>query len=293
MIIDAHLHTWRLGSGVYGWPDESVAPIHRDFGVADALPELERAGVRGVVLVQAADDALDTAGMLAEADAHPEVVGVVGWVPLDDAPAAEAALDRLGGDDRLVGVRSLIHTYSDPDWIVSDAVRDGLCLLEGRGLAYDFVTAGPAALAHVPVLGERHPRLRIVIDHLGKPPIGGGEPDRRRWRALLVDAAANPLVSAKLSGLTASTGGLDSWTRAQLLPFVADALEVFGPKRLMYGGDWPVSILAGGYARAWEAITSIVDELAPDHRDAIFGGNAADLYRLSPRLLQRAGKEQP
>lgn len=278
---------------MYAWPDETVEPIHRDLGVADAQPELDRAGVTGVVLVQAADHAADTRAMLAEGDAHPRVVGVVGWVPLDDAPTAVAALDDLAGDDRLVGVRSLIHTYSDPNWIVGDAVRDGLSVLEQRDLSYDFVSADPAALSHVPVLGERHSRLRIVIDHLGEPPVGGSESDRAHWRALLADAAANPLVSAKLSGLYASTGELDSWTRAQVLPFVADALELFGPERLMYGGDWPVSILAGGYARTWQAITSIVDELAPQHRDAILGGNAAELYRLSPQRLALAGKEQP
>jgi L-fuconolactonase len=285
--IDAHLHVWDLASGRYPWPDESVPEINHDVGVGDALPLLDEAGVHGAVLVQAADHEGETPFLLAQADAHPRVVGVVGWVPLDRPAEAATALEQR--DDRFVGVRALIHTYADPDWILG--VDDGLAMLADAGVAFDYVTGGHEALGSIPVLSDRHPDLRIVIDHLGKPPIGGDAAAHAAWRRALAAAAENPLVAAKVSGLYSAVGALDSWTPEQVRPFVADALDILGPDRLLYGGDWPVSQLAGGYARTWDALSALVAELAPGHADGILGGNAARIYRLDPRRLALAGEE--
>ena len=124
------------------------------------------------MLVQAADTAEDTAAMLEMADRHPIVAGVVGWVPLDRPRDTAGALAAFADKPRIVGIRNLIHTQGDPNWILRPEVDEGLGLLEEAGLPFDFVTSGPAALAHLPVLAQRHPALHIVLDHLGKPPIG-------------------------------------------------------------------------------------------------------------------------
>ncbi len=280
MIVDAHLHVWDLERHHYDWPDAGVPQLHRTMDVADVQPSLDRAGVDAVVLVQAADTADDTTNMLETADRHPSVAGVVAWVPVDRPRDAAAALAALADDGRVVGIRTLIHTQPDPNWILRADVTEGLALLADAGLPFDYVTSGPGALAHLPELARRHPTLHIVLDHLGKPPIGLDNAARTAWRDLLAQSAENPLLTAKVSGLSAASGPLDSWTTETVRPFIHDALAVFGADRLMYGGDWPVSILAGGYDRSWDAVTDVLAEFSSDERAGILGRTATRVYGL-------------
>jgi L-fuconolactonase len=293
MVIDAHQHVWNLASARYDWIGPELAFLDRDFQLEEALPSMARAGVDATILVQAADNVEDTANMLEVADRNPEVVGIVAWVPLEDPDAAGPMLELLRLDPRIVGIRNLIHDRPDPDWILRPEVDAGLGVLEAAGVPFDYVTAGTAALVHLPVISERHPRLRIVIDHLGKPPIGVGDEARHHWRGLLAEAARNPLVSAKVSGLYRAHGAMYDWTPELLRPFVEDAFEVFGAERLMWGSDWPVSELGGGYDRVWDGLAAIFDGLEPLERAAVLGGTATDFYQLDPGLLARAGKETP
>lgn len=277
-IIDAHTHIWNRKSGDYGWITPDLAPLDHDFGLDDLRAERTALGVDRVVLVQAADTAGDTDRMLAEAAAHPEVAGVVAWLPLAEA-GLDAALAARLATGRVVGVRALIHDMADTGWVLRDDVATGLDRLADAGLSFDVVTSGPAALELVPTLAERHPSLRIVIDHLGKPPVGGDAASLAQWRSLLRSAAAAPNVAAKLSGLASSVGAADSWTRADLRPVVAAALDAFGADRLMYGGDWPVCLLAGGYTRTFEGLHAAL-EVSASELDRIHRGTATEWYRL-------------
>lgn len=271
-VIDAHVHVWNRSRADYPWlAAPEVSAIAGDQGFGDVLPDLRAAGVTGAVLVQAADGDGDTDNMFAEADAHPEVVGVVAFLPLDDPDRAATRLDQLRKDPRFVGVRVLIHDRIDPDWILGRGPDAGLGLLERAGVTFDYVTASPDALAQLVVLGDRHPGLRIVLDHLGKPPVGG---DLTEWRRLLVTAAENPLLSAKVSGL-------DPTHPEQLRPVLDAALEILGPDRLLYGGDWPVNELVGGYGAWWAAVHPILDELSVSERSAILARTAERIYRIS------------
>ncbi|MFE0418314.1 amidohydrolase family protein [Streptomyces tendae] len=287
-VVDAHLHVWDPGVAAYDWLGPAMSPVDRAMRFPEARRGLRSAGVDAAVLVQAADHDADTDLMLATAAAHPEVVGVVVWVPLDDPGRARARLAALRGDPHVVGVRTLLHERSDPDWILGPDAHPGLALLAEAGLPFDYSTTSPAALRHLPELAARHPSLRLVVDHLGKPPVGGGREDRAEWRRLIAAAALHPGVHAKVSGLYSASGPLDAWTTAEVRPFVEDALELFGPERLMYGGDWPISLLAGGYARTWESVCELLAPLAPDDRAAVLGGTAARCYRLDPALLDAA-----
>lgn len=279
MIIDAHQHVWDLGRARYGWMGPGLGDIHRTVEFSELAPTLERLGIGGTVLVQAADNAADTDLMLDVAASELLVKAVVAWAPLDDPLALPARLEELHARPVVAGIRVLVHER-EPRWIEQPAVDRGLAQLAQTGLSLDFPTAGFAALAELPGIGVRHPDLRIVIDHLGKPPIGGSADDRAHWRGLLAEAAANPLTHAKLSGMYSSVGSLDSWTVDDVRPFVHDALDLFGADRLMYGGDWPISVLAGGYERTWDAMIAILADLSSDERDAILGGTAGHFYRI-------------
>jgi len=284
-VIDSHQHVWDPARAEYAWLGPELAPINRAFGMEELLPELAAVGVDATVLVQAADNADDTALMVATADAHPEVAAIVGYAPLERPAEVAETLARWQGDSRMVGVRTLIHNQSDPEWLLRPDVDEGLGLLEGAGIAFDVVAELPRHLELIPVLSERHPGLRMVIDHLAKPPIGLA--DREPWWSLIAAAAENPNVSGKLSGLYSATGAPDAWTTEQVRPFFDRAVELFGPSRLMYGGDWPVAILAGGYTRLWEGLAPLLDSLSSEDRERVLGRTAADFYRIDPARLDR------
>ena len=278
MIVDAHVHIWDLERATYPWLGPGMAPLDRTIDFDEVAPVLRERGIGGAVLVQASDNAADTRVMLDVAAGHPQVLGVVAWSPLDEADTLRADLERFA-ELPVVGIRNLVHERPR-EWLDRAAVREGLEVLAVSGLPLDFPTATHHAIADVVRLGAHNPALRIVIDHLGKPPIGGTDEERHEWRSLLSAAALNPRTVAKVSGLYAATGPLDSWTTDLVRPFVEDALEYFGPERLLYGGDWPIAELAGGYARTWESITEILAPLEPHERDAILGGTAQRVYSL-------------
>ncbi|MFB7251199.1 amidohydrolase family protein [Microbacterium sp. NPDC056234] len=282
-VIDSHVHVWDLDRATYDWLDEATPLLNRSIDLVEAEWELAAAHVDGVVLVQSADNPEDTANMFRVADAHRQVVGVVGWVPLDDARRTADLLDQYQVDERFVGVRSLIHNRLDPDWIVGVEADTGLSILEARGIPFDFVTSSPATLRHVPVIADRHPDLRIVLDHLGKPPIGGSTADIARWRGALLEIGAIEQVFAKVSGLYPPVG-----SEKQLVEVVKTAVEAFGASRMMFGGDWPISLLFGGYESTWGNLSMALDPLTVAERRQILGETAVRCYGLRVERLDAA-----
>ncbi|MFC7760008.1 amidohydrolase family protein [Catellatospora bangladeshensis] len=168
-IIDAHLHVWDPSRGVYPWLGEHLAPVNRAMTLREVMPELTDRGVGAVVLVQSADAGFDTDLMFETARSHPEVAGVVGWVPLDLPAEAAGRLAWLRDEPLFAGVRNLIHERADPDWILRPDVDAGLGLLEQAEVPFDFVAGGPQALATAAEVARRHPGLHLILDHLGAP----------------------------------------------------------------------------------------------------------------------------
>lgn len=277
MIIDTHLHVWDLDRSPYSWIDRTVPPFNRTFTFDEAAPQLAENGVDAVILVQADDDDRDTDYMLEVAAARPEVVGIVAYIPLERPAEAAARLEVLSQDPYVVGIRNLTHDRDDPDWVLRPDVDETLGLVEQAGLPWDHVAVLPRHLEHVAAISERHPDLRIVIDHLAKPPIG--EAEHEPWWTLIGIAAQNPLVHAKISGLYAGADPA-SWTVEGLRPFVDRALEVFSSSRLMYGGDWPVSIPAGGYGPVLDGLRSVLADLSPAAAEEVWSGTARRVYGL-------------
>lgn len=277
-VIDAHQHVWNLERAAYAWLTPEAGVLHRSIGMEEVLPEFAVAGVTGSVLVQAADDDDDTDLMFEVAARHPLVLGVVGYVPLHEPARAAERLAELRRRPRFCGVRNLIHDRPDPLWLRRPDVDESLGLLAAAGVPFDVVGVLPEHLEAVLEISERHPDLDLVIDHLNKPPIGtdAWEP----WASLIARAAENPRVHGKLSGLYAATGDPAAWSVDSVRPVVDHALEVFGADRLMYGGDWPVSLIAGGYTRVWQGLSELLADLTVAERDAILAGTARRFYTL-------------
>lgn len=283
MIIDAHQHVWDLTRAPYPWLGPHVPQWNRTFEFDELAPHLVRNGVDATVMVESDDDDGDTELMFEVADAHPTVVAIVAYLPLDQPEDAAERLSRLRRDDRVVGIRNLLHHKTDPDWITSAPVDEGLAVLEQGDVAFDFVSTLPRHLGHVPTISERHPGLRIVLDHLAKPPIGAD--DVEPWWSLIAAAAENPMVSAKISGLYPDSG---QWSVDGIRPFVDRALEVFGPERLMYGGDWPILVASGGYDRVFAGLQAALSGLGVEEANHIWSDTARRVYRIEPSRLEAA-----
>lgn len=276
--IDAHQHFWTHGGAFdHAWlRDAALERIRRDFLPAELAPELVKAGLDGSVVVQTLANPKENDWLLQLADQHGFIRGVVGWVDLR-ADDVDEQLQVLRAHPKFAGIRHPAPDGTDEDWLIRPRMLRGLAALERRNVPFDLLVR-PSQLKHVPALTRKLPRLRMVIDHAAKPPLASG--DLAAWRRDLKAAAANPNVSCKLSGLATEAHG-DAWSAADLQPAVDAALEAFGPDRLMFGSDWPVCLLAGAYDRIVETLEETIRGLPAESRDRLWGGTAAEVYRLS------------
>jgi L-fuconolactonase len=275
-VIDAHLHLWDLQRSAYSWITPELGPLHTTITAERAEGELAAVGVERAVLVQAEDSVADTEFLLEVAAEHEWVAGVVGWVQLDDPAVAAAQLDRFAADPAFRGVRHLVHDDARDDFLALPAVRTSLGLLAERGLPFDVPDAWPRHLAATAELAGALPGLTVVLDHLGKPP--HGRTDFPAWREAFAAVAARPNTVAKVSGLQVRG---EPFTVAGIRPAWESALELFGPDRLLWGSDWPMTLLTAGYAGTWEVMAELVGELTEKERDRILEGTAQRVYRLS------------
>ena len=286
MIVDAHQHFWNPAREALPWITAEHALIDRAFAPDDLQPLLERDGIDVTVLVQSVCSDADTDAMFEHARAYPWIGAVTAWVDLASPRLAVARLDELASQPALRGVRHLIHDEDDPHWILRPRVLESLALLEERGLVLELPCVFPRHLADVPELARRFPGLAIVIDHLGKPPIGTDA--MPAWEAELRATAEFGNVVAKISGLNTALDRRD-WDAADLRAPVEVAFDCFGPDRLLCGSDWPVALLNGDYARVWDETVQIVEEVARDDASRLLGGNAARVYALSMPISRETG----
>ncbi len=269
--VDAHHHVWQLARGDYGWLTPKLAPIYRDFTLDDLSPFLARHGIGRTILVQAAPTEAETAFLLGVAASSACVAGVVGWTEFA-SPDSAARIATLAADPLLVGLRPMVQDIAD-DWLLRPDLAPAFGAMARHGLVLDAL-ALPRHLTRVRRLGELHPDLVIVLDHLGKPRVALGELDP--WRADLASLAARPNTYCKLSGLV--TEARPDWRPEHLSPYVDHMLACFGPERVMWGSDWPVVDLAGGYDRWRETAESLLLDAPPEARQAVFGGTAERVY---------------
>ena len=274
MTIDAHFHCWQLARADYGWLTPALAPIYRDVSIADWQRESAPHGVTGGVLVQAAPTEAETHFLLEQANAHPAVLGVVGWVDLlaADAPARIRALAQ---NPTLKGLRPMLQDIADPQWILQPALAPALQTMAECGLVFDALVTS-VHLPHILALSMRYPDLRIVIDHAAKPGIARGE--WQPWADGLAQIAADTTAMCKLSGLLTEAGPAPQPDAVRR--WADHVLEGFGPQRVVWGSDWPVLELVASYTQWSRETRYLLEGLGAKERDAVLGANARKLYRL-------------
>lgn len=273
--IDAHQQFWRSSPRALAWTDDAMAALRRDFLPADLEPLLRESGFDGSVAVQARQSIDETAWLLALADEHAFIRGVVGWVDLC-AEDVRPQLARVAAHPKLKGVRHVVGDAPDDRFMPRAASLRGIEALAAWDLAYDLLIDArelPAAVA----LAQRFPAQRFVLDHIGKPAIRDGEIDA--WSRGIAALSRNRNVYCKLSGMV-TEAERGAWSAETLAPYMDVIFDWFPPERVMVGSDWPVCTLAGAYADVMSVAVRYAARLSPAGRDAVLGGTAAECYRL-------------
>jgi L-fuconolactonase len=278
-IIDSHQHFWQVGRFDYPWMSPDLGVLYQDYLPPALEPVLKQCGVIKTVLVQASNSVAETRWLLDLADQFPLIAGVVGWVNLQAADVG-AQLDEFRARAKFKGVRHLVESELADDWLAQPSVLDGLRTLGARGLTYDLLVH-TRHLKYATIVASECPELRLVVDHMAKPPIANGE--IKAWANEICELADYQNVSCKLSGLV-TEASRTTWRVEDLKPFVDVALECFGPKRMMFGSDWPVCLLAASYERVLEAFQALLSELSSEERNDIFAANAARFYRIEQQV---------
>jgi L-fuconolactonase len=276
-LVDSHIHFWDPHHLHYAWLADLPA-LNRSFTHANLAQAAGDLPLEKIVMVQAdcapGETLSEVAWVKALAASEPRIQGIVAFAPLE-APNAREVLTELRRTPLVKGVRRLIQSEADDFAVRADFVR-GVQTLTDFDLPFDICiryTQLPAVIDMV----RQCPDNRFVLDHFGKPPIKAGEIEP--WASNLTQIAAFPNIYCKLSGLITEADH-ENWTPADLQPYIDHVLAEFGPRRLMFGGDWPVSELAGSYTRWFETAQAAVSHLSPTEQDCIFYSNAVDFYRL-------------
>jgi L-fuconolactonase len=275
MRIDAHQHFWDINRFQYPWMPPGESPLRRNYLPQQLEPILKRNRFEGSVVVQANTILDETRWLLDLASEYEFIRGVVGWVDLAD-PRLGTALDEFQRHPKFKGVRHLVHDEPDLNWLLREDVIAGLRELSRRGIPYDLLVR-PQHLKIVPGVAEKIPGLRMVIDHIAKPPIASGRLDG--WAEDIATVAKIPNVYCKLSGMITEADPR-GWKAEHLRPYVAHVLNVFGPERLMFGSDWPVCTLAGSWKEVLAAFTQAIGPLPIEVREKLLGGTARGFYGL-------------
>lgn len=275
MTIDSHHHFWIYSAREYGWIDDDMSVIQRSFLPADLEAEIGKAGVDGVVSVQARQCLEETDWLLDLAGQHDVIRGVVGWFPLQ-SPAGKREIDRRATNPFLKGVRHVVQDEEDDEFILGEAFNKGVEWVGEAGLTYDiliFERHLPGAIR----FADRHQTMHLVLDHIAKPRIRDNQ--WQPWVTRIQDLARRPNVWCKLSGLVTEADPR-SWQVEQLEPYMDVVLEAFGPDRVMFGSDWPVCLVGCSYQRWVDVVRQAIATLSESEQAQVLGGSACRAYRL-------------
>jgi L-fuconolactonase len=278
-MIDAHHHLWKLSRADYGWIGDgrnpAVARIERDFLVQDYRSLATANGVIGSIAVQAAQTMAETRWLLEQARASGGMIkGVVGWIDMAAAEAPDVLRD-LARDPLLRGIRPMLQEIADVEWVLQPRLLPALRAIVELDLSFDLLVRPPHLKAAVALL-NRHPDLRAVVDHGGKPDIANGM--WQPWADDIRRIARETAAYCKLSGLV--TEARPGWKPGDLRRYVGHLIDCFGAERLLWGSDWPVMLLNADYPGWLAAVKQFIASQSAADQMAIMNDNAIRFYRL-------------
>jgi len=273
--IDSHQHFWIFDPVRDSWINDQMLAIKRDFSPVDLLPVLQQHGIDGCVSVQASQTDDETMFLLDHAAANPFVKGVVGWVNLK-ADDLDEQLQQYKKYDKLKGFRHVLQSEPDDQYMLQPAFQKGIGMLEKYGYTYDILIF-PQHLPFADQLADNFPNQKFVVDHLAKPHIK--DQQISDWKRDIEALAKHENVFCKISGmLTEADWG--NWKPEDFTPYLDVIFNAFGSNRVMFGSDWPVCLVAGGYEGTRQVTQSYTSKLSVTEQEQFWGGNAISFYNL-------------
>jgi L-fuconolactonase len=275
--IDAHQHFWKYDPVKYAWINDEMWVIRRDYSPADLLPLLQAAGMDGCITVQVNQTEEENKMLLAESAAHEFIKGVVGWVDLQH-PEVEFRLEWYKeAFPKMKGFRHILQGERDRALMLKPAFRRGIGLLKKFGYTYDILIF-PDQLGYTREFVAAFPDQPFIVDHIAKPYIK----DRyitEEWKDAIRAVAACSNVLCKISGMV-TEADWKHWKPEHFKPYLDTVVEAFGPRRIVYGSDWPVCLVAARYEQVFSIVEDYFAAFSADERAGFFGGNAARFYGL-------------
>ncbi len=249
--------------------------LRRDFLPKDLIEAMVTAGIDGTIAVQARQTLEETRWLLDLADDCEAIRGVVGWGPIagEEFPGC---MEEFDGREKLKGLRHVIQGEKDEHYILREDFNSGIRTMAGSGLVYEILIY-ERHLEDTIYFVDEHPDQPFVLDHIAKPPIAGGVLEL--WASRMMELGERENVWCKVSGLVTEANWKD-WTPQTLKPYLDVAVEAFGPERLIAGSDWPVCLVASGYAQWWAVLREYFAQFSAEEQAKVFGGTAIEVYGL-------------
>jgi len=273
--IDAHQHFWIFDPVRDSWINDEMLVIKHDFLPADLLPVLQQNGIDGCVAVQASQSEEETLFLLKQAAENEFVKGVVGWVDLK-ADDLEARLEYFKQYDKLKGFRHILQSEPDKQYMLQPQFKKGIASLQSHGFTYDILIY-PEHLPYAAQLVKAFPDQPFVIDHLAKPHIK--DQQLNEWQRDIEVLSQHPNVHCKISGML-TEANWSSWKPADFIPYLDVVFNALGSRRVMFGSDWPVCLLAGGYDGTMQVLNNYISKLSFTEQELFWGNNATVFYDL-------------
>ncbi|QCX40340.1 amidohydrolase [Aureibaculum algae] len=275
MTIDSHQHFWNYEPIKHDWIDDDMSVIRHDFLPSDLRTVYDENNIDGCVAVQADQTLEENDFLLDLASKNDFIKGVVGWADLR-AENIDDVLKHYSQFEKLKGFRHVVQGEPDHNFLLRPDFLRGISALDKYNFTYDILVF-PHQLGSVLEFVREFPNQKFVIDHIAKPYIKDGFFDG--WEVLINEISNHENVQCKLSGMI-TEADYKTWTPTQIAPYIETVLHAFGSKRIQFGSDWPVCLVAGNYKQVKDLVTDFIANLSSAEQADIMGNNAIKFYNL-------------
>ena len=273
-VIDSHQHFWKYNPERHSWISEEMAAIQKDFLPDNLKDVLLKNKVYGCITVQVDQNEEETNWMLSLAEGHPFIKGIVGWVDLQ-APNIIERLQYFSSFPKLKGFRHILQN-EEPSFLQQPSFVRGISYLKNFNFTYDILIYQQHLKAALELV-KKFPKQKFVINHLGKPAIAKGH--YCGWEKDIKSLSEFENVYCKISGMV-TEANWNTWTSENLRPYLDTAVKTFNTKRIMFGSDWPVCLLAASYGNWLQTVQQYFSSFSKNEQEDFFSGNAKQFYNL-------------
>ena len=273
--IDAHQHFWNFDPVRDSWINDEMAIIQRDFLPQDLQPLLTENNLDGSVLVQCDQSEMENEFLLNHASNFDFIKGVVGWVDLQ----SESVEDRLAyyhSFNKMKGFRHILQGEAERGMMLRPTFMNGISKLQNFDFTYDILIY-PDQIQYVGELVRAFPNQKFVIDHIAKPNIK--EKSILEWKKGMEALAEYPNLYCKISGMVTEADWKNRG-KDDCNPYMDVIVNSFGTKRIMFGSDWPVCLVAANYQQTLEIVINYFSSFTQSEQEDFFGLNAINFYKL-------------